>query len=619
LASNATSLLTQGIIAQAVIAQNQPITKTGTVAAEGGTCIGFSKTSAAIGERFSVAVLGSGIGVAGGTIAANAALQVGANGTVITQSTGAIIGRAMNEAVLGDHVEVFIAPHGNVSFVENPLTGGIGALLTGNANVSKSLAIKTALEAAYRSNALIEPAIAPAPVWAASTTYMNGSTVRSIVAGSTSNLYMYVGRTTDTANGGVSAASGGPSGIGPALISDGTCVWMYVGAANASGTKLLYSTVTPTSSTDVMDGFLAYANTNNLAAMGMVATQLTAEAPLVNLTQCVLTNAITAKGKNAGTLAAPSYPSSTIKYCARFVTNAGKWIGFVAQNAIYQYSNTIKHIKVNGRFLGDVSALAYTGATVNPGMILLDLSSFPAGDKVIEVFGSDSFISPMSKIAVRADEFVYPLDLPNNFKIAIEGDSIGDMTATSALDYRNSRTDIALGELLGCQNVFNNCIGGTGMISTNGGTKTNWVDRLGDVVLFNPDLLIIYGDHNDVGSTQAAISSSFAAYSSAVRAALPYCTICVVGATLLATESVPNQLAHEQKLKVAFDVFNATDKNCFFVPVLSASPALLTSNNGYMFQNGGSPAPYTDGHPTPWFYYHMNRVIANGVRKFYRA
>jgi hypothetical protein len=112
LASNATSLLTQGIIAQAVIAQNQPITKTGTVAAEGGTCIGFSKTSAAIGERFSIAVLGSGIGVAGGTIAANAALQVGANGTVITQSTGAIIGRAMNEAVPGDHVEVFIAPTG---------------------------------------------------------------------------------------------------------------------------------------------------------------------------------------------------------------------------------------------------------------------------------------------------------------------------------------------------------------------------------------------------------------------------------------------------------------------------------------------------------------------------
>jgi hypothetical protein len=557
--------------------------------------------------------------VAGGTIAANAALQVGANGTVITQSTGAIIGRAMNEAVLGDHVEVFIAPHGNVSFVENPLTGG-RSLAAANSNISKSLAFKTAIEAAYRSNALIEPAIAPAPVWAASTTYMNGSTVRSIVAGSTSNLYMYVGTTTAASvNGGVSAASGGPSGIGPALISDGTCVWMYVGAANASGTKLLYSTVTPTSSTDVMDGFLAYANTNNLAAMGMVATQLTAAAPLVNLTQCVLTSPITAKSKNAGTLAAPSYPSSSIKYCARFVTNAGKWIGFVAQNSVYQYSNTIRHIKVNGRFLGDVSALAYTGATINPGMILLDLSSFPAGDKVIEVFGSDSFIAPMWKIAVRADEFVYPLDLPNNLKIAIEGDSVGDMSATSAHDYRNSRTDIALGELLGCQNVFNNCIGGTGMISTNGGTKTNWIDRLADVVLFKPDLLIIYGGHNDVGYTQADISSYFAAYSSAVRAALPECTICVVGGTLLASESVSSQLANEQRLKVAFDVFNATDKNCFFIPVLSASPALLTSNNGYMFQGGGSPAPYTDGHPTPWFYYHMNRVIANGVRKFYRA
>jgi len=123
MASNATSLLTQGIIAQAVIAKNQPITKTGTVAAAGGTCIGFSQTSAAIGERFSVTVLGSGIGVAGGTIAVNAALQVGANGTVITQATGAIIGRAMNAAVLGDHVEVFIAPHGNVSSGENPVTG----------------------------------------------------------------------------------------------------------------------------------------------------------------------------------------------------------------------------------------------------------------------------------------------------------------------------------------------------------------------------------------------------------------------------------------------------------------------------------------------------------------
>jgi hypothetical protein len=125
MANNATPLLTQGVIATEAIAKNQAVNKNGGVAAYGAECIGFAQTSAAIGDRFSVTIAGSGIAIAAGTIAANSWVQVGAAGSVIAQLDGSIVGRAMNSAVAGDGVEVLVPISGNVTATINPVTGGL--------------------------------------------------------------------------------------------------------------------------------------------------------------------------------------------------------------------------------------------------------------------------------------------------------------------------------------------------------------------------------------------------------------------------------------------------------------------------------------------------------------
>lgn len=94
--------------ATAAITAHRAVTLLGAVAAAGTEAAGFAVTNAAIGEDFAVDVIGTSIATAGASIAAGAALQVGTNGQVITQTTGARIGFAMFAAGTGAPVEVLI-------------------------------------------------------------------------------------------------------------------------------------------------------------------------------------------------------------------------------------------------------------------------------------------------------------------------------------------------------------------------------------------------------------------------------------------------------------------------------------------------------------------------------
>tara|TARA_R110000868_G_scaffold59182_6_gene181775 strand:+ start:1254 stop:2756 length:1503 start_codon:yes stop_codon:yes gene_type:complete len=484
--------------------------------------------------------------------------------------------------------------------------------------VVNSAVARAAIEAARKNNAYTTPPWGPAPTWAALTVYRGGMVTRGLTAGSTTNLYLCAGSTSGEGGNGTSAAATGPTGTGSALITDGTVVWQYIGQTSSTGTVPYYSTVTPTTSSDVMNGYIAVVDQGNYAAMGLTNTNLTSGAPLVRLTNTVLTNAITPQPKNSGTVGSPTRNSSSIKTVARFVTNSKKWIAFTAANSVYQYSNVIRQIKVNGRFLSEQAYLGYTGSTINPGAILLDLSSFPAGNKVIEVLVSDTFAAIFTGIAVGVDEFVYPYGPVNNFKIALEGDSITDMTYLSAYD-TTCRFEMMLNEWLGCDNVYNNAIGGTGIISDNSSAATTYAGRLADIVTFAPTLLIINGAHNDVDkSTPGAIRQAlYLAYLRAARTALPNCTICLTGNHLLATETVSTQVTSEEDLSAAFTAF--ADSNSFFVPILTATPRMLNSANGYMFQQGGVPAAYTNSHPVSWYYYHIVRYVADKIYAYYSA
>ena len=107
------SLLTIGITAQVHVPAKSAITKDGFIASPGAPCIGFAQTEAAIGERIPVCVVGSSQAIAGANISIGDALEIGANATVVTQSSGAFVGSALNSATAGNYVEVLIEPFGN--------------------------------------------------------------------------------------------------------------------------------------------------------------------------------------------------------------------------------------------------------------------------------------------------------------------------------------------------------------------------------------------------------------------------------------------------------------------------------------------------------------------------
>lgn len=108
------SLLTLAIAATGVITAQRFVTGAGVTATAAGNAIGVSRSDAAIGEQFPADVLGTTLVTAGGPIAANAAVEVGANGKAVTLAAGKAVGRlAPGSSALadGDVVEVILIPN----------------------------------------------------------------------------------------------------------------------------------------------------------------------------------------------------------------------------------------------------------------------------------------------------------------------------------------------------------------------------------------------------------------------------------------------------------------------------------------------------------------------------
>ena len=518
-------------------------------------------------------------------------------------------------ATVTDNQQLF-GPYPNGATVSVFATKGVTEYWVGAAPVLTSqfnryASIRAAMEAANRTNIFSQPPLLPAPTWQATTVYYGSAVVRGAGAAA-GNLYLCVGSSTSEGSAsGTSAATVGPTGTLPTVQIDGTVAWHYIGKATSTGTYPLFSTIKPVVSTDVMNGFAAITSPNNYAAMGLASVQPSATAPVIQLANGVLSNAITYVPKNAGTVAAPARNSNGIYGVARFITNCNKWLCLQSQAPIYQFGKAIQII-VNGRRVSE-APLTFTDATTNPGCFIFDMSVFDTGNKTVELHFVDSPSNFVFRLAVGDQEYIYPAANPNSFKIALEGDSICDNTYIAGTHYEN-RTERLIGEFLGCKNVYNNSIGGTG--GSNSGSKTVWLERLPDIVAFAPDILIIDGGHNDVVNTQAQRLAAYSAYLTAARVALPYCTIVVFGGNLLGSETLAAQIVTENDLLTAFNGF--ADKNSVFIPVFTANPPMLpaTATAGFNFQQSNA-APYTNSHPTGWYNRHMMQVLANGIRAFF--
>jgi hypothetical protein len=112
MAAAAIKILTVSVVAAAALAQNRAVTGAGALPAAGARILGFTDTTAAIGERVSVGAMGTTIVEAGAAFAVDAALEVDSLGRAITKSTGVTVGRALQAATAaGQLVEVLLIPN----------------------------------------------------------------------------------------------------------------------------------------------------------------------------------------------------------------------------------------------------------------------------------------------------------------------------------------------------------------------------------------------------------------------------------------------------------------------------------------------------------------------------
>jgi hypothetical protein len=474
--------------------------------------------------------------------------------------------------------------------------------------------VRSLIAAASVSNSVINRPWAKAPDWAPNTAYQQGTVVRGIGAGNTGNLYV-------CCSTGTSAAGTGPTGRGSTGIFDNTTSWLYIGPAYDDLTLPFWSTVTPASASDVMNGMVAIVAASALAALGITRMYgMTYADPSARVTGGLPVDAgpgfIGIKGVNGGTLAAPTYPVSTSRWCVHFQTDSRKWLFIQPQNVLYPSKLAVE---VNGRMLIEGGNAAYA-STLSGGGWLLDMSRFPAGAKDVRVYGIGDVRASVFRLHVGDDELIWKPAARSNLVMAFEGDSItqgGGVGPAINTDWVES----LVCRQLGIEQWFNNAVGGTGTISDGNGTKTTYLQRLPDLVAMKPDIVLIGGFHNDNMRSQAEQRAAFLTYLQAVRSSLPNATIFLVPTQMLGNESlvdgVNSHYQVELNAKWAFDQLN--DANACFIPMLTRSrPFPAVTTDGWFYQDALA-SPFNDAHPTPRYYRSYAQVVVEAIKDFFAS
>lgn len=510
-------------------------------------------------------------------------------------------------------------PSTNVLYQSGQLVTPSGVFAGSSPAVNR---IRAAVAAAWNNNPQVLPAICAAPTWATNTLYGMGQIVRgTAAAGAQNNLYMLAGSTTTTNVEGTSAAAGnGPSGTGTAIITDNTCVWIHVGRVNATDTTTPFiSTAALATSADEMNGYVQPISTATATAIGLTSYRPSTGGTFA--TEAYFTgglfgvrNAERVGGPNTGSLATPSYASASERGSLAFCTNARKWIALNMQAPNF-FKNVPYEIIVNGRHISETPLVF--GADQSGGslrVLLLNMAKFPEGKKTIEIRVYDNIQSRIAfEVYKEADDQVWPTENPNRFRMAFEGDSI---TVGSYICQYRPRYWIEriIGDQLGCDAVYNNAVGGTGMVN-NGGTKTTYLDRLPDLVAFQPDIVFVGGIQNDTSYTSAQRQAAVTAYLTSLRSALPSALVVVLGIQPLQGQTLTTGSSqHTTELDVSAAVSALADPSMLFIPLLTGTRLRLSSANGRHFQSGS--APYNDTHPVPAYYPFIGGYIAEKIRAF---
>jgi hypothetical protein len=390
---------------------------------------------------------------------------------------------------------------------------------------------------------------------------------------------------------------------------DGTCVWQFLGADPTPTTLVGAPTAVfssqPTAATYATGLGLTKVSTD----LGLLVNIATAQ------TQAYFSQTFAQDPGYAPGTAQLSAPSAGIG-SARTSNNTTNFIEFETEadrvicqggqlfffagsgNILVTVNNRRVYASYNAtnNFNGGAANVAYAPT------IDIDLSGLPPNStKRIRVY-SRGFLQSTQYIFVKPQFDIRAPTYSTPWKLAIEGDSLSQSGNNVGLSPFGYDFGANLAARLGASAVMNNSVGGTG-VNANGGTATNFPDRLYTITNYNPDVLVIASTHNGTPTTAAAI-----AYINQVRAALPNTLIFVGGAPLLRADVSSTTLsAAEAPIQAASASF-ATDPMVKFIPYIGDTVPWFVDNgagNGFSPTGGGIgdrifyvSGTLADAHPT---------------------
>ena len=447
--------------------------------------------------------------------------------------------------------------------------------------------IKASMAAAQKSNPVInQPLIAP-PAWVTSTAYAWGQIVSSAGAAGVSFACA-------TTAGGTSGATN-PT-LNEVGVSDGTLFWVPVGgiptAAPAFDTPVVTFNNASGLALTVNAATSGTPNTDNFRFYGGV--------PFANGSAYVVTAANTytpASGNLSGVAGIPSASWNMNYGKIEFYTDAPK-IAITSLAGSSPSYNAGMALEIDDRrlhFGGTMpgSSLTYT---------ILDWSGSAAqGRRARKIRIHTTGNAGLASVAIDSASKVWAGNNPNRYRIVVEGDSLtqGPTTNNSnfAVLYPGGCWTDQFANLVGCDDITNASIIGTGFIANNSNANSTYSGRLSFISQnLAPDVLILCGNYNDgvtTSQTVPAMTSATISYLQAARAALPNALIIVFGPWQAQQNGSAAILNSDAALLAAVSAM--ADPLTVFYSLLTDGGASAAGTSTYAWINGAGQTGTTTG------------------------
>lgn len=242
------------------------------------------------------------------------------------------------------------------------------------------------------------------------------------------------------------------------------------------------------------------------------------------------------------------------------------------------------YIEIDGVRLCDGHLIPLVALVAGSGFILLDWrANGGRKPRKIRLCAARSDIGQPSygRIYVTPQDSIWYPSNPNRFRIAMVGDSLTGGSASSSFLLQGDRASLFANQI-GCDDISNLGIGGTGYIANSSGTQLNYAGRMRDLVKLNPDIVYVTNNFNDGGSASAVRVAAVLAYLQAVRGALPNALIMAAGT--LGGTNPPGNVTLEADIATGVTQFG--DPNTFFIPVATDAAPWETGTGNLGATNG---------------------------------